>query len=80
MKNEMGGRRMKVFLAMRPKIYNYLPDDGYVDKKAMGTKKCVIKCKIKFEDYKRCPENNKTIVRSEQRFWSEAHTVCTEKS
>ena len=29
-------------------------DDGHVDKR---TKKCVIKQKIKFEDYKNCLEN-----------------------
>ena len=33
MKNELGG----------PKTYSYLMDDGNSDKKAKGTKKCVIK-------------------------------------
>ena len=71
MKDELGGGIMKEF--------DYLPGASYVDKKAMGTKKCVMKRKIKFEDYKKCLGNNETIVRSDQRFRSEAHNVCTEK-
>ena len=43
MKNEFGGKIMKEFLALRPKIYNYLTDDGYIDEKVKGTKKFVIK-------------------------------------
>ena len=33
-------------------------DDGYSDKKAKGTKKCVIKRRLKFNDYKNCLLNN----------------------
>ena len=55
-------------------------DGGHVDKMAMGTKTCVIKQEIKFKDCKNCMENNKTkILRSQQRFRSEAHNVFTEK-
>ena len=38
--------------ALRPKAYNYLTDDNDENKKAKGTKKCAIKRKLKFEDYK----------------------------
>ena len=34
---------MTEFAALRPKTYSYLMDDGNSDKKAIGTKKCVIK-------------------------------------
>ena len=34
---------MTEFVALRPKTYSYLMDDGNSDKKAKGTKKCVIK-------------------------------------
>ena len=47
---------MREFAALRQKMYSYLTDDGDEDKKAKGTKKCVIKQKIKFEDYKHCLE------------------------
>ena len=43
MKDELGGKIMKVFIGLRPKCYLYLTDDGKIDKKAKGTKKCVIK-------------------------------------
>ena len=36
--------------------YSHLTDDGSEDKKAKGTKKCVIKRKLKFENYKSCLE------------------------
>ena len=35
---------------------SYLIDAGSQDKKAKGTKKCLIKIKIKFENYKSCLE------------------------
>ena len=43
MKDELGGRIIKEFIGLRPKCYSYLTDDGNVDKKAKGTKRCVIK-------------------------------------
>ena len=43
MKDELRGRIMTEFVALRPKTYSYLMDDGKKDKKAKGTKKCVIK-------------------------------------
>ena len=43
MKDELGGKIMTAFAALRPKTYSYLMDDGKNDKKAKGTKKCVIK-------------------------------------
>ena len=35
-------------------------DDGWSDKKAKGTKMCVIKRRLKFSDYKDCLLNNET--------------------
>ena len=43
MKDELGGKIMTEFVALRPRTYSYLTDDGKEDKKAKGTKKCVIK-------------------------------------
>ena len=36
------------------KTYSYLIDNGSKDKTAKDTKKCVIKIKRKFKDYKNC--------------------------
>ena len=43
MKDELRGKIMIEFAALRPKTYSYLMDDGGGDKKTKGTKKCVIK-------------------------------------
>ena len=43
MKDELAGKVMIEFAALRPKTYSYLMDDGKNDKKAKGTKKCVLK-------------------------------------
>ena len=56
MKDELGGKIMTKFVGLRVKTYSYLIDDGTEDKKAKRTKKCVIKRKLKFENYKNCLE------------------------
>ena len=54
MKDELGGKIITEIVTLRPKTYSYLTDDCKEDKKAKGTKKCVIKRIIKFNDYKNC--------------------------
>ena len=56
MKDKLGGKIMTKFVGLRAKTYSYLIDDGREDKKAKGTKKCVIKKTLKFENYKNCLE------------------------
>ena len=56
MKDELGGKTMRKYVGIRAKTYNYLIDDGSEDKKAKSTKNCVIKGKLKFENYKKCLE------------------------
>ena len=43
MKNELRGKIMAEFIAIRPKIYSYLTDDKNEKKIAKYTKKCVVK-------------------------------------
>ena len=62
MKYQLGGKIMKEFVALRPNTYSYLIDDGWSDKKAKGTKKCVIKRRLRFNDYKDCLLNNEIIL------------------
>ena len=78
MKDELGGSVMMEFVALRPKTYSYLTDDCKKDKKAKGTKKCVIKRIIKFNDYKNCLLNDEVVLKSQQRFKSKGHDVYTE--
>ena len=56
LKKELGGEIITEFAALRAKAKSYLKDDGDQDKKAKGTKRCVIKQKRKFENYKVCLE------------------------
>ena len=56
MKDELGGKIMKEFVGLRAKTYSYLKDNNDEDKKTKGTKRCVIKRKLKFQDYKKCLE------------------------
>ena len=79
MKNELGGKIMTEFVARRPKTYSYVMDNTQVTKKAKGTKKCVIKRRLKFNDYKACLLNNEILLKSQQRFKSERHDVYTEE-
>ena len=78
MKYELGGMIIKEFIDLRPKTYSYLTGDCPEDKKAKGTKKCVIKRVINFSDYKDCLLNDKVVLKSQQRFKSERHDVYTE--
>ena len=77
MKDELGGKIITEFVALRPKTYLCLTDDCKEDKKAKGKKKCVIKRMIKFDDYKNCLLNGEVILKSQQRFISKGHDVYT---
>ena len=78
MKDELGGKIITEFVTLRPKTYSFFTDDGKEDKKAKGTKKCVIKKMIKFNDYKKCLLNDEVIFKSQQRFISKNQDVYTE--
>ena len=75
MKDELGGKIIMEFVTLRPKTYSFLTDDGKEDKKAKGTKKCVIKKMIKFNDYKKCLLNDEVMLKPHQRFISKKHNI-----
>ena len=52
MKDELDRKILTKFVELRAKTYSYLIDDDRKDKKAKGTKKCVLKRKLEFENYK----------------------------
>ena len=54
MKDKFVGKIMTKFVGIRAKTFSYLADDGSKNKKAKCTKKCVIKRKLQFQDYKNC--------------------------
>ena len=73
LKDELGGKIITEFVTLRPKKYSFLTHDGKEDNKAKGTKKCVIKKMIKFNDYKKCLLNDEVILKLQQRFISKKH-------
>ena len=86
-KNELGGKILEKFCALRAKTYAYLingyiDDDDYhkgkiINKKVKGIKKCVTKRRIMFENYKDSLFNDKIILKSQQTFKSDHHDVYT---
>ena len=78
-KDELGGKIMTEFVALRAKAYAYLMEDGSEHKKAKRTKKCIIKRELMFENYKDSLFNDKIVVKSQQIFRSDYHSVYTEE-
>ena len=65
--------------ALRGEVYAYFMEDGSERKKAEGTKKCIIKREIMFENYKKSLFDGKIISKSQQIFRSDYHNVHTEE-
>ena len=78
-KDELGGKIMKEFVALRAKTYAYLTDEDGAQKKSKGKKKCVIKQELMFKNYKDCLLNGEVILKSQQRFKSDYQKVYTEE-
>ena len=53
-KDELGAKAITEFCALRAKTNSYLMDDKSEVKKAKGTKKCITKRGLTFENYKDC--------------------------
>ena len=64
MKDELDEKVMTKFVGLRSKMSCYLIDGYTEEKKAKGTKKCIIKQILKFQDFKKCLENKEIILRS----------------
>ena len=76
-KDELRGKIMIEFCALRAKAYAYKLDDDTEMKKAKGTKKCIVKREITFKNFADALFNDEVIIRSQQRFRSDHHRVCT---
>ena len=78
-KDEIGGKIMTEFCALRAKTYAYKLDNDTEMKNAKGTKKCIVKRELMFENYVDALFNDEVIIRSQQRFRSYNHKVYTEE-
>ena len=56
MKDELGRKIMTKFVRLRAKTYSYFMDNRSKDENREGTTNCVIKRKLKFENYENCLE------------------------
>ena len=79
MKDELRGKIMTEFVALRSKRYAYRKLDDKEDKKCKRIKKCVVKETLGFNDYKECLFNSvgKSIYRSQLMFRNRNHEVHT---
>ena len=69
MKDELGGKIMTEFVALRAKMYAYRKIDKEVEEKCCkGTKKCVVSEGLTFDDYKTCLFDGETIYRKQMLF------------
>ena len=72
MNDELGGKIMTEFVALRPKLYAY--------QRCKRIKKCVVKKTLDFDDYKKClfnPGKSKSIYRLQLMFRNRKHEVHT---
>ena len=64
MKDELGRKIKREFVALRSKTYSYSTDADKILKKSQRNKKCVIKRILKFNDYKNCLFKNEHTLES----------------
>ena len=67
-KDELDGKIMTEFIALRAKAYAYLKEDGSEHNRAKGTKIYIIKRNLMFENYRESLFSNKAIIKLQQRF------------
>ena len=86
MKDELGGKIMTEFVALRAKMYAYRKIDRLAaqhehkevgEKCCKGTKRCVVAEGLTFDDYKTCLFDGKTIYREQMLFENKKHEVYT---
>ena len=77
MKDELNGKIMTEFVALRAKLYAYKTLENKEDKKCKGIKKCVVKKTLTFDDYKKCLNNGKNVYRSQMLFQNKDHEIYT---
>ena len=62
-KDELGGKIMNEFCALRAKTYSFKLDDDTENKRAKGTKKCIVKREITFKNYVDALFKNKVLIK-----------------
>ena len=69
MKDELGGKIMTEFAALRAKMYAYKKIcKEFEAKRCKGTKKCIVAEGLTFDNYKTCLFDGKTIYKEQTLF------------
>ena len=74
MKDELGGKIMTEFVALRLKSYAY-KFNSKEEKKCKGMKKCIVKKMLRFDDYVNCLFSSTNDYRSQLMFRSTKHEI-----
>ncbi|XP_015795544.1 uncharacterized protein LOC107371910 [Tetranychus urticae] len=74
LKDEMAGKDIEEFVALKPKLYAIKVGDSIV-KRAKGVQKSVLKKKINFDDYLNCLYNNEVERAKQTRLGSNKHVI-----
>ena len=78
-KDEFGGKIMSEFCALKAKTYAFKLDNGNEVKKTKGTKKCVVKRHITFDDYVSTLFNDNKLLKSQFTFKSDHDKITHRK-
>ena len=77
-RDELGGKIMTEFVALRAKMYAYRKIDKEVEeKRSKGTKMCVVTEGLTFDDYKICLFDGEKIYREQILFENKKHDMYT---
>ena len=80
MKDDLGGKLMIEFVALRAKMYAYKKlDKKLEDKCSKGTKKHIVAKRLTFDDYKTCLFKGETIYIEQMLFENKKYVVHTKK-
>ena len=82
MKDELCGKVMTEFVALRAKLYAYKQLDikKPEDKRCKSIKKCVVTKTLTFDDYKKCLDDEESVCREQILFKNKDHEVYTSKA
>ena len=78
-KDELGGKIMREFCALKGKTYACKLDDDTEYKKAKGTKKCIVKRHVIFNNYLDTLSKTTKLLKTQYMFKSEYHSLHTQK-
>lgn len=75
LKDEMGGKRIEEFIALKPKLYAIKTAEGEEKKRAKGIQKATVEKNISFDCYMECLKNEFIPTAFQRRLASKKHSI-----